>query len=350
MSNISNIAPLVAIQCITFNHEPYIRDALEGFVMQKTNFPFVAIVHDDASTDGTAAIIREYAEKYPDIIKPIYETENQYSKKDGSLDCIMDKACKETGAKYIAICEGDDYWTDPLKLLKQVDFLESHLDCSLVCSNYDKLYQKNKTIKAHVLVKTGRVTFNDLICRNYVATNTVVYRAKALAEYRNFRSGAPNWSFEDYPMWLYAATKGYIFVFNEKMSVYRILEHSASHGLNNNAKSSWIRSRFSVFDFFDNNFEIPTDIRQKALYKLCHAYEVYAILFKDSDLINRIRSFYWNNHFYITWLSFIMMMKCFNITPIRYMIEHRQYFKTPLVCIKAKLKNRKCSFQNSLQR
>ncbi|MDE5714067.1 MAG: glycosyltransferase, partial [Muribaculaceae bacterium] len=71
---------VVAIRCCTYNHEPYIRDALEGFVMQKTDFPFVAIVHDDASTDRTAEIIREYAEKYPDIIKPIYETENQYSK------------------------------------------------------------------------------------------------------------------------------------------------------------------------------------------------------------------------------------------------------------------------------
>ena len=76
---------MVTIRCITYNHEPYIRQCLEGFVMQKTNFRFEAIVHDDASTDGTAAIIREYAEKYPDIIKPIYETENQYSKHDGSL-------------------------------------------------------------------------------------------------------------------------------------------------------------------------------------------------------------------------------------------------------------------------
>lgn len=76
---------MVSIRCNTYNHERYIRQCLEGFVIQKTNFRFEAIVHDDASTDGTAAIIREYAEKYPDIIKPIYETENQYSKHDGSL-------------------------------------------------------------------------------------------------------------------------------------------------------------------------------------------------------------------------------------------------------------------------
>ena len=89
--------------------------------MQQTSFPFEAIVHDDVSTDGSAAIIREYAEKYPDIIKPIYETENQYSKHDGSLRRIMDAAI-HPAAKYVAVCEGDDYWTDPHKLQLQVDF------------------------------------------------------------------------------------------------------------------------------------------------------------------------------------------------------------------------------------
>ena len=114
---------MVTIRCITYNHEPYIRQCLEGFVMQKTNFRFEAVVHDDASTDGTANIIREYAEKYPDIIKPIYETENQYSKHDGSLSRIMDE---HTHGKYIAFCEGDDYWTDMYKLQKQYDFLETN--------------------------------------------------------------------------------------------------------------------------------------------------------------------------------------------------------------------------------
>ncbi|MDE6338081.1 MAG: glycosyltransferase, partial [Muribaculaceae bacterium] len=109
------IKPLVVIRCITYNHEAYIRDALEGFVNQKTKFPFVAIVHDDASTDGTANVVREYAEKYPNIIMPIFETENQYSKRDGSLGKIVREAVYTTDAKYIALCEGDDYWIDPLK-------------------------------------------------------------------------------------------------------------------------------------------------------------------------------------------------------------------------------------------
>ena len=128
--------PLVVINCLTFNHKPYIRECLEGFVMQKTNFKFVAIVHDDASTDGTATIIKEYAEKYPDIIKPIFETENQYSKKDGSLTSIINEAVYATGAKYVAMCEGDDYWIDPYKLQKQVDFMEENKQYVLCCHRY----------------------------------------------------------------------------------------------------------------------------------------------------------------------------------------------------------------------
>lgn len=127
---------IVTIQCLAYNHEPYIRQCLDGFVMQKTNFRFEAIVHDDASTDGTADIIRKYAEKYPDIIKPIFETENQYSKKDGSLGKIIGL---HTHGKYVAMCEGDDYWIDPLKLQKQVDFLEEHPEYSYSCHRYNIL-------------------------------------------------------------------------------------------------------------------------------------------------------------------------------------------------------------------
>lgn len=130
--------PLVSVRCITYNHESYITQALDGFLMQKTNFPFEVIIHDDASTDNTADIIREYEVKYPKIIKPIYETENQYSKHDGSIGRIMNAACK---GKYIAMCEGDDYWTDENKLQIQVDFLEKHSDFSLCSHRYKKYYQ-----------------------------------------------------------------------------------------------------------------------------------------------------------------------------------------------------------------
>jgi glycosyltransferase involved in cell wall biosynthesis len=137
--------PLVAIHCLVYNHEPYLRDCLDGFVMQQTNFPFVVIVHDDASTDGSAAIIREYEEKYPDIIKPIYEKENQWRK--GTLTKVMNVAIEATGAKYVAMCEGDDYWTDPLKLQKQVDFLENHSEYDMVCARFNHLVHETGEIE-----------------------------------------------------------------------------------------------------------------------------------------------------------------------------------------------------------
>ena len=114
---------VVSVLCIAYNHEKYIRSALDGFVNQKTNFRYEVLINDDASTDHTAAIIAEYEAKYPDIIKPVYQTENQYSKGVFITKSILFPRSK---GKYTAICEGDDYWCDENKLQKQVDFLESH--------------------------------------------------------------------------------------------------------------------------------------------------------------------------------------------------------------------------------
>lgn len=173
---------LVSIQCLVYNHESYLRQCLDGFVMQKTNFKFEAIVHDDCSTDGSAAIIREYAEKYPDIIKPIYETENQYSKHDGSLDRIMNSACK---GKYIALCEGDDYWTDPLKLQKQYDVLENSHNVILVYTNYNVVDDKNNYLILAFWEKNKERShsgdnFPDLVKGNYIMTLTTMFRRELL--------------------------------------------------------------------------------------------------------------------------------------------------------------------------
>lgn len=126
--DVDNNPIVVSISCITYNHAPYIRQCLDGFMMQQTNFAFEVLIHDDASTDGTAEIIKEYEARYPDVIKPIYEDENQWVKgRRGSAVFNFPRA----RGKYIALCEGDDYWTDPLKLQKQVDFLEKHEEFSM---------------------------------------------------------------------------------------------------------------------------------------------------------------------------------------------------------------------------
>ena len=165
---------MVTIRCITYNHEPYIRQCLEGFVMQKTNFRFEAIVHDDASTDGTADIIREFADKYPGIIKPIFETENQYSKHDGSIRRIMDA---HTHGKYVAICEGDDYWTDPLKLQKQVDFMEENPEYMLIGGNAEVRTCDNIFLKKFALLESREVKAEEIINEWTFPTAGMLYRS-----------------------------------------------------------------------------------------------------------------------------------------------------------------------------
>ena len=129
---------LVSISCITYNHAPYIRQCLDGFMMQQTNFAFEVLIHDDASTDGTTDIIKEYEAQYPEIIKAIYEEENQWVKgRRGSAVFNFPRA----NGKYIALCEGDDYWTDPLKLQKQVDFLETNPKYVMCSHRFSQLNQ-----------------------------------------------------------------------------------------------------------------------------------------------------------------------------------------------------------------
>jgi glycosyltransferase involved in cell wall biosynthesis len=133
----SELKPLVSISCITFNHEPYIRQCLDGFLAQKVDFPFEIIIYDDASTDGTVQVVEEYIEKYPGLFKPFFNTENQYSK--GIRGMNMKFNFDRCTGKYIAFCEGDDFWTDPNKLHKQVDFLEKNPNFSICCTNYSEV-------------------------------------------------------------------------------------------------------------------------------------------------------------------------------------------------------------------
>ena len=128
---------MVSVCCITYNHAKYIRDAIEGFLNQKTTFLFEILIHDDASTDNTAQIIREYELQYPQLIFPIYQKENQFSK--GNSNNTLKFNVPRARGKYIALCEGDDYWTDPNKLQKQVNFLETNPDYSLCCGGFETL-------------------------------------------------------------------------------------------------------------------------------------------------------------------------------------------------------------------
>lgn len=209
---------MVTIRCLAYNHEPYIRQCLEGFVMQKTNFRFEAIVHDDASTDRTAVIIKEYAEKYPDIIKPIFEIENQYSKRDGSIRRIMNE---HTHGKYVALCEGDDYWIDPYKLQKQVDFLERHLDYSLCFHNAVVFYDDIPRLPRFFchIIESRDVSLEEITDSWIIPTASMLYRRDVIEDY-------PQWTKQiysgDLTLQLIAYSKGKLYYMNQIMSFYRM--------------------------------------------------------------------------------------------------------------------------------
>ena len=260
---------LVAIHCLVYNHEPYLRDCLEGFVMQKTNFRFVAIVHDDASTDASAAIIREYEEKYPDIIKPIYETENQYSKRDGSLGRIMNAAIEATGAKYVAMCEGDDYWTDPLKLQKQVDILEADetlmaccTDCSVV-DNHSALLKEKRggVVKGDI---QGRYNLRDFFRDNHqYPTLSVVYRRTHTQEIQQKHAHTINAFLGDWTLWICLLIYGDMYFLDEVTCAYRINPTSVTHTVNRVARAKANRDICAkVADILPDEYaDIAEDLR-----------------------------------------------------------------------------------------
>lgn len=267
---------LVAIWCLVYNHEPYLRECLDGFVMQKTNFRFVAIVHEDVSKDGSAAIIREYEEKYPDIFRPIYETENQWSKPDGSLGRIMGAAIDATGAKYIAMCEGDDYWTDPYKLQKQVDFMESHPDYVACFHN------------AVIDYGSSRRLFNSLNENHYPTTEDIIERKWFISTqtllYRNLHLQCPEWGYKvingDYLNELLLAKEGKFYYMDDVMAVYRRFGQGVSVTLANdetkqydgliyllsNMKEYYAGAYVDSFDRSIANYEKKKQDCQKELY------------------------------------------------------------------------------------
>jgi glycosyltransferase involved in cell wall biosynthesis len=216
----------VSIVCMTYNHGPYIEQALQGFLIQKTSFKIEVLVHDDASTDQTAAIIRQYEQQFPEIIKPIYQTENQYVKGGASrLNRLRAKG------RYIALCEGDDFWIDPLKLQKQVDYMERNPVCTMCVHAAIKVFPNGRRMKNMVrpAIKSRIFTTEEVILGGggLFATNTIMYPAKYLDWRPDFCRIAP---VGDYPLAVFLSLQGEVYYIDEAMSAYR-----------KNAPGSWSR-------------------------------------------------------------------------------------------------------------
>ncbi len=185
--------------------------------------------------------------------------------------------------------------------------------------------------------ENGIFTFNDLILHNFILTATVVVRAKLLyGEYNDFFKEWETQNFGDYQIWLYASSMGYIMRFSETMTVYRILDNSASHYTDSVSKLRWMQSEFYLFDYFDSRFNIPKSTRKEALFLRCSAWGSTAIKLNNKELIKRIGAFYRDNKFYIAWLSFVIMYKYPHINFISKFIESQERIKAPFRYLKSK--------------
>lgn len=274
---------MVCARCITFNHAPYIVDAMNGFAIQETTFPFVCCIVDDASTDGEQEVISNYLEEHFDLedkkvvryeetddylitfarhktnlncfFAVIFLKYNHYSIKKPKIPYIAEWFDK---AKYIAICEGDDYWIDNNKLQKQVEVLEKDSSIGLCYTNASKYLQKENIITQNKDVdnKGSR----DLIFCNPIMTLTTLYRTCLYMDYiRDINPSSHNWKMGDYPLWLYIGFENKLYYIDEITAVYRVLQESASHSHDYKKKIDFAESTRNIRLFFAEKYNMGID-------------------------------------------------------------------------------------------
>ncbi len=279
-----NYKYMVRVSCMTYNHAPYIKDAMDGFCMQETKFPFVCTIMDDASTDGEPEVIKNYLQTHFDLddksVARNEETEDShlyFARHKTNKNCYFAvvllkynhysiKMTKNPyisewvdSVKYVAICEGDDYWIAADKLQRQVEFLENHPDYGMCYCNFQvydvakDLYIQNPNAKYEGI--------NDLILKNYIATLTTMFRRDLSRKYINeINPKSKNWGMGDYPRWLWMELESKIYYIDEVVATYHKLPESLSHSTNHQKRMAFLESSRDIRLFFANKYAMGKDI------------------------------------------------------------------------------------------
>jgi glycosyltransferase involved in cell wall biosynthesis len=268
----SNKQPVVTVCCATFNHGPYIGEAIDSFLMQETDFPFEVIIRDDCSTDETMSVINAYAEKYPNIIKPIIEVENQYSKGIKAMEAMVKKGVGD----FFSLCEGDDYWTNPKKLQIQLDLMCENPECYLSFHPADEVTDGKITGKIWGYHGDKNRIFTDIemirgICNVFCPTASMILKRKVLDPLPDFYKRAPVG--DNFMQFLGSLNGGALYIAN-KMSIYRRgnpgsystrLQEKADKSVELFIKSreefisSYIRSLDEMGEFIDHKYRGEID-------------------------------------------------------------------------------------------
>ena len=285
MKNVSNRLN-VSIWMITYNHQEFIGYAINSILNQEFRHNFNIVIGEDCSKDNTREICLEYETKFPDKIKVLDSTSNL-----GMIDNFF-RTLNHCSGDYIAMCEGDDYWIDPYKLQKQVDFLEKNPDYGMVCTDYNRFYQQSGEVKKNCfrLKKyESEVKFDDYILdRSTIGTATVMFRKSLYDSYVRDIPDAIRRSFNvgDTPMWLYFALKSRIGVLPDVTAVYRILGDSACHFTSPHQHYNFVNKGFEVPDYFISNYNVSDRVRILNEQKKYKAGLMYAFKIRDKALFN----------------------------------------------------------------
>lgn len=246
---------LVSVCTITYNQERYIEQTIKGVLEQRLNFPFEFVIGDDCSTDSTGTICQRWATERPDCIRLLPRSANL-----GVMRNFF-RVLGEARGKYIALCEGDDYWCDTDKLQKQVDYLESHPECGMV---YAQVRHYDQQTNSFGITWGGaeETTFDRLLNDNCIPTPTVLFRRELLEQYiADIDPEKQGWKMGDFPMWLYFSQHSKIHFMAEVMAVYRVLESSASHFVDYRKRDAFCESSYNLRLFFARRYA-PNRCRQ----------------------------------------------------------------------------------------
>jgi len=280
---VSADTPFVSVCMITYNHEKYISQAIESVLMQETSFEFELVISEDCSTDSTRDIVLEYAERYPETIKTLLHKKNVGMARN-LIGCL--EAC--TG-KYIALCEGDDYWTDSLKLQRQVDILNTHPECSICFHRAIKVDEDSIELGSTWPRKKWNrkiTTLLDLLEDNYISTQTVVFR-NGLMNLDTVATLISGLGFGDWILHILNAEKGKIFFIDEIMAAYRVTSAGATKTASLESKINDIEDFYTrMRDYFKE--EVPERIINSYKSRYLASFALSAAVEEKFDLADEL--------------------------------------------------------------
>ena len=281
------LTPVVSIGCITYNHVDYIAQAIDSFLMQETNFPFEILIHDDASTDGTTEILKKYKERYPNIIRLIIQTENQYSKIPIISPIFVWPKAK---GKYIALCEGDDFWSDTGKLQKQVDFLEKNTEYAMYAHAVKIVNDTVLKKPFYPTVKWSKKknNFIDILNNHFIPTPSLMFR-NLLSDFPFVGETLKGLLAGDMAIELFMASKGFCYYDTEVMGIYRNHDDGATKKVIDAEKlfTHWTVLYTTINEYTNFVYKKGVDRKYSEIYL------IYAkALWKDNKRLKSFSFFY----------------------------------------------------------